>query len=386
MLINGEDLSYVDVREYVGSILDGNVHAKRIDSMANAALGVISSASLIVHRIGIGLADENGLLEKHAIKQVDRLLSNDKFTMDSVFPHWVKFIIGNRSEIKVALDWTEFKHDKHTTLMLSMVSNHGRATPLLWETFSTVSLKKNRNNYEDKLLSLFKELLPQGIKVTIIADRGFCDIKLFDFLEQELGFDYIIRFRSNFQVTNSNGESRKAVDWVPKNGRVKTLRNARLTKNNHPISTIVCVKEKSMKQAWCIACSDKELSGSGTVSWYAKRWGCEPQFRDTKDLHFGMGLSETHIRNKLRRDRLLFIAALSISLLTLLGAAGEKIGMDRYLKANTVKHRTMSLFRQGCCYFRKLAKMKKDDATKLLNAFNDTLDEHNQIKDLLGIL
>ena len=38
--------------------------------------------------------------------------------------------------------------------------------------------------------------------------------------------------------------------------------------------------------------------------------------------------------------------SLSIALLTLLGAAGESLGYDRWLKANTVKTRTHSLFRQ----------------------------------------
>ena len=48
-----------------------------------------------------------------------------------------------------------------------------------------------------------------------------------------------------------------------------------------------------------------------------------------------------------RLDRMLFLSALSIALLTLLGAAGESLGYDRWLKANTVKYRTHSLFRQG---------------------------------------
>ncbi|MBK8238864.1 MAG: hypothetical protein IPK74_25350 [Deltaproteobacteria bacterium] len=34
-------------------------------------------------------------------------------------------------------------------------------------------------------------------------------------------------------------------------------------------------------------------------------------------------------------------------LLTLLGAAGEEIGIDRYLKVNTSKRRQLSLLRQG---------------------------------------
>jgi hypothetical protein len=42
--------------------------------------------------------------------------------------------------------------------------------------------------------------------VTIFADRGFGDQKLFAFLD-ELGFDYVIRFRGNIHVTDVTGET-----------------------------------------------------------------------------------------------------------------------------------------------------------------------------------
>jgi hypothetical protein len=49
-----------------------------------------------------------------------------------------------------------------------------------------------------------------------------------------------------------------------------------------------------------------------------------------------MGLSATHIGTPARRDRLLFLAAIAYALLVLLGAAGERCGLDRTLEANTV--------------------------------------------------
>jgi hypothetical protein len=52
-----------------------------------------------------------------------------------------------------------------------------------------------------------------------------------------------------------------------------------------------------------------------------------------------------------RRDRLWLLNAFAIMLLTLLGAAGEALGYDRYLKSNTTKRRTHSLFRQGCMLY-----------------------------------
>jgi len=40
-----------------------------------------------------------------------------------------------------------------------------------------------------------------------LADRGFGDQKLFDFLEYELRFNYVIRFRDNTYVTSSSAAS-----------------------------------------------------------------------------------------------------------------------------------------------------------------------------------
>ena len=67
---------------------------------------------------------------------------------------------------------------------------------------------------------------------------------------------------------------------------------------------------------------------------YGKRWGIEAGFRDIKDMRFGMGLSSIHVSRPDRRDSLLLISALATAVLSLLGAAGERIGYDRWLKAN----------------------------------------------------
>jgi predicted transcriptional regulator len=65
-----------DVRRFLDDRFAGHVHAKRIASLANGTLGVMTGASLAVSMIGQALAQARGLLTKHAVKQVDRLLSN----------------------------------------------------------------------------------------------------------------------------------------------------------------------------------------------------------------------------------------------------------------------------------------------------------------------
>lgn len=386
MFIQGERLDCLPIEHIIDTIFGESMHAKRRLSLANAALGVISSASLIVHRIGMGLARAQGLFGKHAVKQVDRLLSNEKLSVSDSFAYTVPYAIGARKEIVVAMDWTDFAADEQATLQISLITSHGRATPLLWKTVNKRELKNKRNDIEDELLHRFKEVLPTDVKVTVLADRGFGDIKLYDYLRQQLGFDFVIRFRGNIIVTDTKGESRTAQEWVGVDGRARKLKQAKLTGQAYEVPLVVCVKAKKMKQAWCLAASNAGLSASQLVRWYAKRWGCETQFRDTKDLHFGMGLSETSIKDCQRRDRLLFISALAVMILTLLGAAGEKLGMDRQMKVNTVKHRTHSLFRQGCYYYGRLPTLKPDDLKKLIECFNDLLVEQQTLTDILGFI
>ena len=112
----------------------------------------------------------------------------------------------------------------------------------------------------------------------------------------------------------------------------------------------------------------------------------EETFRDQKDLRFGMGLSSTHIKDPLRRDRMLMLAAFAQGLLTLLGAASEAAGLDRYLKANTVKKRTHSLFRQGSYWYAAIPTLRDERLLPLMEAFGKIVADHEVSRELLGFI
>jgi len=362
-----------DIRAFIGGLYKHDLHAKRVSALADAALGVMTSASLAVATIGQALAQARGLITKHAIKQVDRLLSNRGIDVWDSFAVWVPRMVGARRRIVVAMDWTDFDRDGQATLALNLVTTHGRATPLLWLTVWKEELEEQRNNFEDACLTRLKQLVPSDCAVTILADRGFGDHKLFAFLD-DLGFDYVIRFRGNIYVTDAAGEMRPAAGWVGKEGRARKLRHARVTASNgYEVGAVVCVHAKAMKEPWCLAASDAEASTAELVNHYGKRWTIEPSFRDTKDLRFGMGLGATRIGEPTRRDRLLLINAFAIVLLTMLGAAGESLGMDRLLKSNTAKTRTHSLFRQGCMLYELIPTMPERRLAPLMVRFGETV-------------
>lgn len=56
------------VLDFVSSVFGETMHLKRVDSLANAALGLLHAEELILHNIGAGLAEAKGLDKKHATK------------------------------------------------------------------------------------------------------------------------------------------------------------------------------------------------------------------------------------------------------------------------------------------------------------------------------
>ena len=256
--------------------------------------------------------------------------------------------------------------------------------PLLWLTVDKDELKNQRNDFEDLCLSRLKALLPDGVAVTILADRGFGDVKLFEFLES-LRFRYVIRFRGDIHVSAADGETRLAADWVGKGGRARMVRDAEVTATRQKVGAVVCVKAMGMKEAWHLAASDGALSAPQIITLYSKRWTIEPSFRDSKDLRFGMGMSVLRIDDPQRRDRLLLLNAFAVLLLTILGAAGESLGMDRQLRTSTAKRRVHSLFRQGCLLYDLIPNMPDQRLRPLIERYQELLAQNRTFSAAFGI-
>jgi Transposase DDE domain len=378
-------LSSESIQRFLGEVVGDDLHVKTILSLANATLGVLHAASLCIHVIGRAYGWATDGDGKHGVKQVDRLLSNEKVSPWALAGSWIKMLVGPREEVLVALDWTDFDKDDHTTLVASLITKHGRATPLLWKTVKKSSLAGNRNRYEDELLEHLSESMPEGVRTTILADRGFGDQQRYRKIT-DLGMDYVIRFREGILLTDSLGNTAPATEWLSKTGRAISLKNLSVTADRYAVPAIVMVRDPRMQDAWCLATSRVDKGAAEIVKWYGKRFTIEETFRDTKNGHLGMGLSATHIRNEARRDRLIFIAAVAHMLVTLLGAAGEKCGLDRTLKSNTSAKRQLSLYNQGLHWYMAIPRMREERLRLLIDAYGEVLREHELTRDLFGTL
>jgi hypothetical protein len=360
-----------------------DLHLARVRSLSNGVSGMLNARTASVAAIGRAYAKARGIETKSGIKQIDRLLSNDGIRMEEVLPLWVKHVVGATPEVFVAIDWTDFDDDDHTTLCVSLITTHGRATPLAWRTVKKSKLKNRRTRYELEMVERVYDFMPRSTHVTWLGDRAFGYGQLREAISRR-GHDYILRFRENVMIQDGDDNTLLAASkYVPENGRVRMLVDPKLTHEREPAPAVVLVKRKGMKEAWCLVTSLKDARAGDIVEAYSRRFTIEETFRDTKDLTFGMGLRATHIRDEERRDRMLLLIAIAQTLLTLLGVASEASGLDRTLKANTVKRRTMSLLNQGLYWYDCLATMRDEWFERLMTAYETTLQEHQDLAQIL---
>ena len=100
---------------------------------------------------------------------------------------------------------------------------------------------------EVKLLWRPIDSLADVASIKLVADRGFGNVALYNFIKETLNFEYIIRFRGDIQVESEQLEQRQARQWTGKNGRMRVLRSAYVTAKRPHVPVVVCVRSKEMK-------------------------------------------------------------------------------------------------------------------------------------------
>jgi hypothetical protein len=98
-----------------------------------------------------------------------------------------------------------------------------------------------------------------------------------------------------------------------------------------------------------------------------------------------MGLSALRIDDPQRRDRLLLLNAFAILLLTILGAAGESLGMDRTLRTSTIKRRVHTLFRQGWLLYELIPNMPQQRLRPLIKRYQEFLHQNATFSETFGL-
>jgi len=341
------------------------MHAARLAAVAKVVEGIVRGDRLVPATMGRHLP---GRAEpKHAIKCVDRLLGNPHFAREGLFIFLAvaHHLLRGCPRPVILVDWTHVG-GRHKALVAA-VPIGGRALPIYIE----VHPEKKLGNaaVEKRFLCSLKAILPAASgPPVVVSDAGFKG----PFFEAvlELGWHFLGRVRGTTTAVSSDGESISKdefyaaatiqptdLGWFALFPRALCIRSrlVLVRKRRKPGRKPPPPKnkeEREMRQAaldpWLLATSLPDGDAAFIVGLYAKRMQIEETFRDAKNHRFGWSLGDVQLSTQQRMAALLVLAAVAITVVTLIGMAAERRGAHRGYQANTERRRVLSFFVLAC--------------------------------------
>jgi len=290
-------------------------------------LSVLVASALVTARISLaelGRHLTGPAAAKHRIKRTWRFTANERIEVATAMRGVVRRLLKRRRKrpLVVGFDWTEV--GGFCTLMAAAVMK-GRAVPLVWVSIAKAQLKHRRNALEEQLLRQLQGMLPEGVSVIVLADRGFGRTELARTC-QKLGLRYIIRIKPDVWV-ESSGFRGKLRDFPVSKGMCRVLRDV-LYRKRDPVRQHVVIRwveglPKKRDEPWFLM-TDLDRDPRSLSRLYGKRMTVEELFRDDKNKRDGFALRHTKITQPGRIDRWLLVLALAYWLLCGIGLLAQQ--------------------------------------------------------------
>ena len=255
---------------------------------------------------------------KGAIKRAWRFTCNPRIEIvDGMAQVIAQLVRRRKKRLLVSFDWTEFRRF-HTLMAAACIK--GRAVPLLWASYPGWKLTRSQNSLEEDLLRRLRTLIPETVRVVILADRGFGRAE-WAAVCQELSFDYLVRIKPN--VTVACQRYRGVLSKYPTfKGIAHVLRDVQYRKDARVTHHVVIRWRpdlpKKRDEPWYLM-TNLEGRAEALCQLYGCRMQVEELFRDQKNRRNGWALRNTRFEHADRFDRFLLILAWAYLLLAGLG-------------------------------------------------------------------
>ncbi len=225
--------------------------------------------------------------------------------------------------IYLALDTSLF-WDEYCLIRLSVI-HRGRAIPLTWRVFEHPSASVSFRDYQS-IIQRAIDCLPSGVKVVLLADRGFVHTDLMKMLTTQLGWSYRIRLKSNSWIWRGGKGWCQLQDYHLNLGQAICLHNLRLHKGAYyGVVHVIIGRNNVNGEFWAIV-SDEPTSLK-TFSEYGLRFDIEENFLD--DQSSGWNIQKSELRTVCALSRLWFILAVATLYVTAQGAEVVESGNRR---------------------------------------------------------
>ena len=272
-------------------------------------------------------------------RRIQRWLNNPRINVHRLYKPLIQAALANWSEenIFLALDTSLF-WDKYCLVRVCVI-HRGRALPVIWRVMKHESASISFIDYQE-MMKQSQTRLPQGVKVVLLADRGFVHTELMTMLTKQLGWHYRIRIKSNNWIWRGNWCQAKSFHLS--RGEAVCLHNVRIHKGEYYGLVHVIIGRNNVNgELWAIVSDEKTTLQ--TFSEYGLRFDIEENFLD--DQSGGWNIQRSMIRDVRALSRLWFILAVSTIYVSAQGVSVVENGKRRWV--DTHWFRGNSYFRIG---------------------------------------
>lgn len=278
-------------------------------------------------------------------RRIRRWFGKPRINVHRIYKPIIQAALANWEDrcMYVSLDTTQF-WDEYCLIRLAVV-HRGRALPLAWRVLEHASATVAFGEYHEMLIQSAR-YLPPGVKVILLADRGFVHTEAMSALRR-LGWHYRIRLKDNTWLWRSSG------GWIqPKachlaSGEVRCFHNVKLHKHQWYGPVHVIFGRNNLNGDLWVVVSD-EPTTLQTFREYGLRFDIEELFKDEQSS--GWNLQKSEIRSVCDLSRLCFILALATLYVTAQGVTVVEQGKRRWV--DTHWFRGNSYFRIGLDWIR----------------------------------
>lgn len=285
-------------------------------------LGELVTAAVPTQRAtlaNLGRAMAGNARCKHRIKRAARFVANRRVTVADGMAGVIARLARRDVPLVVALDWVEVR--TFHTLVAAAVAG-GRSVPLPWASYPGWEPHKSQNNLEEGLIRLLRSLVPDRVRIILLADRGFGRAELARTLLGMTNVSFVIRIKPHVRVRHP-AFTGKLTAYPVRRGMQRVLRGVQFRADDPVTVNVVIRWKKGLPEhrdgPWFLVTDLGKKTAVRLTELYGRRMEIEEFFRDAKSVRNGFALRHTQVRKADRFDRLLLVVVLAYLLLTGLG-------------------------------------------------------------------
>lgn len=250
-----------------------------------------------------------------------RFLRNDRIRVRSLYVPLVMAAISNwnQQRLYLALD-TTMLWNRFCIIHVSIVCG-GRAVPFLWKVLVHKSSTVAFTEYKS-MLKLSHRLLSNYSDIMLLADRGFANHELLNWL-QEAKWHYALRLPCDVNIHGARKHPIELKYLLPSKGEAIFYHNVGLWLDGKYRCNIVLANVKGAREPWGVITD--ETPTLQTLWQYGLRFRIEELFLDSKSGAFQ--LDESRVRSAKALERLYLVVALAILFATTQGMAVQIQGL-----------------------------------------------------------